>query len=91
MAELGVSGAPVSRRIKVGPTREQHAAETVEQRRDSVQLKRREHDGQPTCALDRAQIGQPKRHLDPGGLAVRAAAHLLGEAQLRGRYSDQSW
>ena len=89
-AQLGVSDAPVGSRVEVGPTGEQHAAETVEQGRDSIQLERWEHDRQSTCALDGTQIGHPECHLDPSGLATPVATHLAGVAQLRRRHTDQS-
>ncbi len=44
----------------------------VEQAEIQFQLERRQHDRQPPRALDRAQIGQPERHLGPGGLAMRS-------------------
>ena len=88
-AKLGMRFAAVGGRVEVWPTREQHAAEPIEQRRDPVERKRREHDGQSARPLDRAQIRQPKRHLHAGRLAVVTATDLTGEAQLRSRHADE--
>src|SRR5215213_4061682 len=80
----------VGERIEVRPAREAQAVEPLEQRIRELGVVRRQHDGQPSAGLDRAQI----RHAEPELLGrSRLVAALQGaqltQVALRREHADQ--
>ena len=63
--------------------------EVGQQRRDRLDLERRDDHRDPTGALDRAQVGEPEGHLAPRWLAMRSERDLVGEADLGRGDADQ--
>ena len=87
--ELRVARPVVAVRVEVGPAREADARDPVEQRLDRVVAQRRHHHRDAAGPLDRAQVGEPERHLVARRLALGGLLDLLGAAHLGGGDADQ--